>query len=206
MKNYNKIKLSAWNSESNFSLSFNNYNSSNNLSNKEILSMEKKNKSENNLNHIPKYISFNNKNQPQSQNPDNQNLMKGSNSGKNINKDGKSFEDIKDELNIQNKNSIIDPESKNFRNRSNNNDNIENDESIEIPDISSDIDNEIFNDKDNFLITKVLCDEKHKKMFNKNKNLKKIFYGGILKINDNIPKKKEIYIGQMKAKLSYDWK
>ena len=206
MKNYNKIKLSAWNSESNFSLSFNNYNSSNNLSNKEILSMEKKNKSENNLNSMPKYIHFNNKNQPQSQNPDNQNLMKGSNSGKNINKDGKTFEDIKDELNIQNKNSIIDPESKNFRNRSNNNDNIENDESIEIPDISSDIDNEIFNDKDNFLITKVLCDEKHKKMFNKNKNLKKIFYGGILKINDNIPKKKEIYIGQMKAKLSYDWK
>ena len=206
MKNYNKIKLSAWNSESNFSLSFNNYNSSNNLSNKEILSMEKKNKSENNLNSMPKYIHFNNKNQPQSQNADNQKLMKGSNSGKNINKDGKSFEDIKDELNIQNKNSIIDPESKNFRNRGNNNDNIENDESIEIPDISSDIDNEIFNDKDNFLITKVLCDEKHKKMFNKNKNLKKIFYGGILKINDNIPKKKEIYIGQMKAKLSYDWK
>ena len=206
MKNYNKIKLSAWNSESNFSLSFNNYNSSNNLSNKEILSMEKKNKSENNLNSMPKYIHFNNKNQPQSQNADNQNLMKGSNSGKNINKDGKSFEDIKDEPNIQNKNYIIDPESKNFRNRSNNNDNIENDESIEIPDISSDIDNEIFNDKDNFLITKVLCDEKHKKMFNKNKNLKKIFYGGILKINDNIPKKKEIYIGQMKAKLSYDWK
>ena len=206
MKNYNKIKLSAWNSESNFSLSFNNYNSSNNLSNKEILSMEKKNKSENNLNSMPKYIHFNNKNQPQSQNADNQNLMKGSNSGKNINKDGKSFEDIKDEPNIQNKNYIIDPESKNFRNRSNNNDNIENDESIEIPDISSDIDNEIFNDKDNFLITKVLCDEKHKKMFNKNKNLKKIFYGGILKINDNIPKKKEIYLGQMKAKLSYDWK
>jgi hypothetical protein len=205
MKNYNKIKLSAWSSDSNFSLRFNN-NSSNILSNKEILSMPKKNKSENNLNSMPKYIHFNNKNQPQSQNADNQNLMKGSNSGKNINKDGKSFEDIKDELNIQNKNSIIDPESKNFRNRSNNNDNIENDESIEIPDISSDIDNEIFNDKDNFLITKVLCDEKHKKMFNKNKNLKKIFYGGILKINDNIPKKKEIYIGQMKAKLSYDWK
>ena len=205
MKNYNKIKLSAWSSDSNFSLKFNN-NSSNILSNKEILSMPKKNKSENNLNTIPNYILFNNKNRPQVQYEDNQNLMKVSNSEKNINKVGKSFEDIKDESNIQNNNSIIDPESISFRIRRNNNNNDENDESIEIPDIRSHFMNELFNDKDNFLITKVLCDEKHKKMFNKNKNLKKIFYGGILKINDNIPKKKEIYIGQMKAKLSYDWK
>lgn len=205
MKNYNKIKLSAWSSDSNFSLRFNN-NSSNILSNKEILSMPKKNKSENNLNTIPNYILFNNKNRPQAQYADNQNLMKVSNSEKNINKVGKSFEDIKDESNIQNNNSIIDPESISFRIRRNNNNNDENDESIEIPDIRSHFMNELFNDKDNFLITKVLCDEKHKKMFNKNKNLKKIFYGGILKINDNIPKKKEIYIGQMKAKLSYDWK
>lgn len=205
MKNYNKIKLSAWSSDSNFSLRFNN-NSSNILSNKEILSMPKKNKSENNLNTIPNYILFNNKNRPQVQYEDNQNLMKVSNSEKNINKVGKSFEDIKDESNIQNNNSIIDPESISFRIRRNNNNNDENDESIEIPDIRSHFMNELFNDKDNFLITKVLCDEKHKKMFNKNKNLKKIFYGGILKINDNIPKKKEIYIGQMKAKLSYDWK
>ena len=205
MKNYNKIKLSAWSSDSNFSLRFNN-NSSNILSNKEILSMPKKNKSENNLNTIPNYILFNNKNRPQAQYEDNQNLMKVSNSEKSMNKDGKSFEDIKDESNIQNNNSIIDPESISFRIRRNNNNNDENDESIEIPDIRSHFMNELFNDKDNFLITKVLCDEKHKKMFNKNKNLKKIFYGGILKINDNIPKKKEIYIGQMKAKLSYDWK
>ena len=205
MKNYNKIKLSAWSSDSNFSLRFNN-NSSNILSNKEILSMPKKNKSENNLNTIPNYILFNNKNRPQAQYADNQNLMKVSNSEKSMNKDGKSFEDIKDESNIQNNNSIIDPESISFRIRRNNNNNDENDESIEIPDIRSHLMNELFNDKDNFLITKVLCDEKHKKMFNKNKNLKKIFYGGILKINDNIPKKKEIYIGQMKAKLSYDWK
>jgi len=205
MKNYNKIKLSAWSSDSNFSLRFNN-NSSNILSNKEILSMPKKNKSENNLNTIPNYILFNNKNRPQAQYADNQNLMKVSNSEKSMNKDGKSFEDIKDESNIQNNNSIIDPESISFRIRRNNNNNDENDESIEIPDIRSHFMNELFNDKDNFLITKVLCDEKHKKMFNKNKNLKKIFYGGILKINDNIPKKKEIYIGQMKAKLSYDWK
>ena len=205
MKNYNKIKLSAWSSDSNFSLRFNN-NSSNILSNKEILSMPKKNKSENNLNTIPNYILFNNKNRPQVQYEDNQNLMKVSNSEKSMNKDGKSFEDIKDESNIQNNNSIIDPESISFRIRRNNNNNDENDESIEIPDIRSHFMNELFNDKDNFLITKVLCDEKHKKMFNKNKNLKKIFYGGILKINDNIPKKKEIYIGQMKAKLSYDWK
>lgn len=205
MKNYNKIKLSAWSSDSNFSLRFNN-NSSNILSNKEILSMPKKNKSENNLNTIPNYILFNNKNRPQVQYEDNQNLMKVSNSEKNMNKVGKSVEDIKDEFNIQNNNSIIDPESISFRIRRNNNNNDENDESIEIPDIRSHFMNELFNDKDNFLITKVLCDEKHKKMFNKNKNLKKIFYGGILKINDNIPKKKEIYIGQMKAKLSYDWK
>ena len=168
--------------------------------------MPKKNKSENNLNTIPNYILFNNKNRPQAQYADNQNLMKVSNSEKSMNKDGKSFEDIKDESNIQNNNSIIDPESISFRIRRNNNNNDENDESIEIPDIRSHFMNELFNDKDNFLITKVLCDEKHKKMFNKNKNLKKIFYGGILKINDNIPKKKEIYIGQMKAKLSYDWK
>ena len=191
MKNYNKIKLSAWSSDSNFSLRFNN-NSSNILSNKEILSMPKKNKSENNLNTIPNYILFNNKNRPQAQYADNQNLMKVSNSEKSMNKDGKSFEDIKDESNIQNNNSIIDPESISFRIRRNNNNNDENDESIEIPDIRSHFMNELFNDKENFLITKVLCDEKHKKMFNKNKNLKKIFYGGILKINDNIPKKKEI--------------
>ena len=120
MKNYNKIKLSAWSSDSNFSLRFNN-NSSNILSNKEILSMPKKNKSENNLNTIPNYILFNNKNRPQVQYEDNQNLMKVSNSEKSMNKDGKSFEDIKDESNIQNNNSIIDPESISFRIRRNNN-------------------------------------------------------------------------------------
>ena len=175
MKNYNQNKFQlSFSLDSNISIKSSNYIKENNISDKEILLLDKKNKSENLSNKISKYIPSNNKNQTQYKNSNNLNLIKD-----------------------------IDPESLTFANDNKD----ENEELSELDDIDSNINYEEF--KNNILLAQVLDDEKHKNMFNKNKNLKKVFEGSILitnKNNNNIDhKRKEIYIGQMKTNLSYKW-
>ena len=175
MKNYNQNKFQlSFSLDSNISIKSSNYIKENNIYNKEILLLDKKNKSENLSNKISKYIPSNNKNQTQYKNSNNLNLIKD-----------------------------IDPESLTFANDNKD----ENEELSELDDIDSNINYEEFNN--NILLAQVLDDEKHKNMFNKNKNLKKVFEGSILitnKNNNDIDhKRKEIYIGQMKTNLSYKW-
>ncbi len=175
MKNYNQNKFQlSFSLDSNISIKSSNYIKENNISDKEILLLDKKNKSENLSNKISKYIPSNNKNQTQYKNSNNLNLIKD-----------------------------IDPESLTFANDNKD----ENEELSELDDIDSNINYEEFNN--NILLAQVLDDEKHKNMFNKNKNLKKVFEGSILitnKNNNDIDhKRKEIYIGQMKTNLSYKW-
>ena len=175
MKNYNQNKFQlSFSLDSNISIKSSNYIKENNISDKEILLLDKKNKSENLSNKISKYIPSNNKNPTQYKNSNNLNLIKD-----------------------------IDPESLTFANDNKD----ENEELSELDDIDSNINYEEFNN--NILLAQVLDDEKHKNMFNKNKNLKKVFEGSILitnKNNNDIDhKRKEIYIGQMKTNLSYKW-
>ena len=159
MKNYNQNKFqSSFSLDSNFSLKSSKNIIANNISEKEILLLDKKNKS-------------------------------------------------KMELSLQNSN--IDPESLTFANKSYkiNEDENDNEELSELSNVDSNIDLEEFNN--NILLTQILNDEKHKKMFNKNGNLKKMFEGSILISNTNNndinDKRKEIYIGQIKAKFSRNW-
>ena len=191
MKNYNQNKFqSSFSLDSNFSLKSSKNIIANNISEKEILLLDKKNKSENLSNKISKYFLSNNKNH--------------------INSDNKLNLDLKNskmELSLQNSN--IDPESLTFANKSYkiNEDENDNEELSELSNVDSNIDLEEFNN--NILLTQILNDEKHKKMFNKNGNLKKMFEGSILISNTNNndinDKRKEIYIGQIKAKFSRNW-
>ena len=202
MKNYNQNKfLRIFDSDSNISLKSSNNIKLSNISNKEI-TLDKKNKSENLTNKIPKYIPSTNKNLSSYKNANNHNLIKDINSE---NKMNLSLENSNTKLSLQNIN--IDPESLTFANKSYMNNTDEYEELSELNDIDSNIDYEEFNNK--ILLTQILDDEKHKKMFNKNNNLKKVFEGSILitkKNNNDINhKREEIYLGQMKANLSYKW-
>ena len=205
MKNYNQNKFqSSFSLDSNFSLKSSKNIIANNISEKEILLLDKKNKSENLSNKISKYFLSNNKNQAQDKNANNQNLIKDINSDNKLNLDLKNS---KMELSLQNSN--IDPESLTFANKSYKikEDENDNEELSELSNVDSNIDLEEFNN--NILLTQILNDEKHKKMFNKNGNLKKMFEGSILISNTNNndinDKRKEIYIGQIKAKFSRNW-
>ena len=72
MKNYNQNKFqSSFSLDSNFSLKSSKNIIANNISEKEILLLDKKNKSENLSNKISKYFLSNNKNQTQDKNANN---------------------------------------------------------------------------------------------------------------------------------------
>lgn len=166
------------------------------------LTLPKQNKSDSNLNN--KSIDFppNIKNQSQTQKENNINIAESSNIENKINNDEQKIKEHKYELDKQNEEeNFLDPERICFEN--NNLIKKENSGS-ELSDLTEEYELEEIND---LLIARIVNKDKNKLLFKKNKRFKKIIDGCILtkEKNDNNDKRKELYLGQLKTDLSYQW-
>jgi len=140
----------------------------------------------------------------------NLNLQKSLNIENNRNIEEEKIKKNKDETKLEKDEVYVDPESFSFQNKvfinDENNENNETDENEGdlLSDLTDDIKSEEYND---ILLAQMMDKEENKKIYNRNKKIKRLFDGCILirKNNDHNNKTKETYLGKAKTNLELEW-